>query len=92
MALAPPSEGSSKGLASKICSGAKRKRLVPLLTQQLTQEFGKGFDERNLCHVCAFFLIFPIRNPVRSELSWTHHQPTEPGAFSKITCRDAAKL
>lgn len=50
------------------------KRLMPLLAEQLTGEFGTGFDERNLRHMRAFFLAFPIWNAVRSELSWTHYR------------------
>lgn len=47
---------------------------MPLLAEQLTGEFGTGFDERNLRHMRAFFLAFPIWNAVRSELSWTHYR------------------
>lgn len=50
------------------------KRLLPQLGQSLAQEFGKGFDERNLRHMRAFFQSFPIWNTVRSELSWTHYR------------------
>lgn len=50
------------------------KRLLPELAQVLTQEFGKGFDERNLRNMRAFFQSFPIWNAVRSELSWTHYR------------------
>lgn len=50
------------------------KRLLPQLGQALVQEFGKGFDERNLRHMRAFFQCFPIWNAVRSELSWTHYR------------------
>lgn len=50
------------------------KRLLPMLAEQLTREFGKGFDERNLRHMRAFFQCFPIWNAVRSELSWTHYR------------------
>lgn len=50
------------------------KRLLPLLAAHLTSEFGKGFDERNLRHMRAFFQAFPIWNAVRSELSWTHYR------------------
>ena len=50
------------------------KRLLPQLGQSLAQEFGKGFDERNLRHMRAFFQSFPIWNAVRSELSWTHYR------------------
>ena len=47
-------------------------RLLPRLAERLTAEFGKGFDERNLWHMCRFYRAFPILNAVRTELSWTH--------------------
>jgi predicted nuclease of restriction endonuclease-like (RecB) superfamily len=50
------------------------KRLLPDLALALTTEFGKGFDERNLRHMRAFYLAFPIWDAVRSELSWTHYR------------------
>ena len=50
------------------------KRLVPRLAETLAREFGKGFDERNLRHMRAFFQAFPIWNAVRTELSWTHYR------------------
>lgn len=50
------------------------KRLLPDLGEALTREFGKGFDERNLRNMRAFFQNFPIRNALRSELSWTHYR------------------
>jgi hypothetical protein len=49
-------------------------RLLADLADGLTREFGKGFDERNLRNMRAFFLNFPIRNALRSELSWTHYR------------------
>lgn len=48
------------------------KRLLSRLSETLTQDFGKGFDDRNLRHMRAFYLAFPIWNAVRTELSWTH--------------------
>lgn len=49
-------------------------RLLPLLAKSLTVEFGKGFDARSLRHFRQFYLSFPIRNALRSELSWTHYR------------------
>jgi predicted nuclease of restriction endonuclease-like (RecB) superfamily len=49
-------------------------RLLPRLAERLTAEFGKGFDERNLWHMCRFYRAFPILNAVRTELSWTHYR------------------
>lgn len=50
------------------------KRLLPRLAQELTEEFGKGFDDRNLRNMRAFYVAFPIWNAVRTELSWTHYR------------------
>ena len=44
------------------------------LSQQLTLEFGKGFDERNLRNIRSFFKAFPIWYALRTELSWTHYR------------------
>lgn len=49
-------------------------KLLPGLAGLLTAEFGKGFDERNLWNMCAFYRAFPILNALRSELSWTHYR------------------
>jgi hypothetical protein len=48
--------------------------LLKYLSERLTQEFGKGFDESNLRLIRQFYLIFPIRDAVRHELSWTHYR------------------
>lgn len=50
------------------------KAVLKILSMQLTPEFGKGFDERNLNNIRAFYLAFPIWNAVRTELSWTHYR------------------
>ena len=50
------------------------KGLLTDLAMQLTKEFGKGFDSRNLRHMRAFYNTFPIWNAVRTELSWTHYR------------------
>lgn len=50
------------------------KKLLANLANGLTVEFGKGFDERNLRHMRAFYQSFPIWNALRSELSWTHYR------------------
>ncbi|MDQ0638566.1 putative nuclease of restriction endonuclease-like (RecB) superfamily [Pedobacter sp. W3I1] len=44
------------------------------LSNQLTLEFGKGFDESNLRNIRSFYKSFPIRDAVRHELSWTHYR------------------
>ncbi|WP_212005199.1 YhcG family protein [Chitinophaga sp. HK235] len=48
--------------------------LIKELAKHLTEEFGKGFDERELRRMRQFFLTFPIRDALRPELSWTHYR------------------
>ncbi|MFI3238688.1 MAG: PDDEXK nuclease domain-containing protein [Lachnospiraceae bacterium] len=50
------------------------KKLLEYLSEQLTKEFGKGFAVRNLRHMRQFYLAFPIRNTLCSELSWSHYR------------------
>ncbi len=50
------------------------KQLLSRLAESLTREFGKGFDERNLRNMRAFFQHFPNWSAVRSGLSWTHYR------------------
>ena len=65
-----------QGGASRAAYG---KRLLGDLAESLTAEFGKGFDERNLRHMRAFYAGFPIWNALRTELSWTHYpRPAAP--------------
>ena len=48
--------------------------LLQGLAERLTADFGKGFDARNLRFMRQFYLAFPIRNALRTELSWTHYR------------------
>jgi predicted nuclease of restriction endonuclease-like (RecB) superfamily len=48
--------------------------LLKELSQKLTADFGKGFDERELRRMRQFYQTFPIRDAVRPELSWTHYR------------------
>lgn len=66
------------------------KFLLKELSEKLTNEFGKGFSERNLRNFRQFYLTFSIRHAVRTEsqdtqisvykpqlrqeLSWTHYR------------------
>jgi len=50
------------------------KQLLKQLSVQLSEEFGKGFDERNLRNMRSFYLALPKWNAVRTELSWTHYR------------------
>ena len=59
--------------------------VIATLAKRLTQDLGRGFDERNLWYMRRFHLAFPILNAARSEspdsnmalgaeLSWTHYR------------------
>ena len=50
------------------------KSLIKRLSVQLTEEFGSGFDERNLRNMRLFYTRFPNWNALRSELTWTHYR------------------
>lgn len=63
-------EHEQEGLAR----AAYGERVLADLAERLTAEFGKGFDERNLRNMRQVFQAFPIRNALRSELSWTHYR------------------
>jgi predicted nuclease of restriction endonuclease-like (RecB) superfamily len=49
-------------------------QLIQTLSQRLTRDFGKGFDQSNLFHMKAFFLAYPKVDALRRELSWTHYR------------------
>ncbi|MDO8304128.1 MAG: PDDEXK nuclease domain-containing protein, partial [Sedimentisphaerales bacterium] len=44
------------------------------LSQKLTAEFGKGFDESNLRNIRQFYLSYLNCDALRHELSWTHYR------------------
>lgn len=48
--------------------------LIKELARRLVQDYGKGFNERNLWYVRSFYLGFPKVNALRSELTWTHYR------------------
>lgn len=50
------------------------KQQLEQLSARLTEEFGKGFDVRNLRNMRSFFQAFPNRYALRTELSWTHYR------------------
>ena len=50
------------------------KAVLKNLSNQLMREFGKGYDERNLNNMRAFYTAFSIWDAVRTELSWTHYR------------------
>lgn len=50
------------------------KFILKELSSVLNNEFGKGFDERELRRMRQFYLTFPIRDSLRPELTWTHYR------------------
>lgn len=48
--------------------------ILKSLTERLIKDFGKGFDYSNLKNMRQFYLVFPIGDALRSELSWTHYR------------------
>ena len=62
----------------EVCGESERasygKQLIVFLSEKLTLEFGKGFDESNLRRMRKFFMLFPIRDTLRPELSWSHYR------------------
>jgi len=50
------------------------KHQLEQLSTALTEDYGKGFDTRNLRNMRSFYLCYPIWNAVRTELNWTHYR------------------
>lgn len=44
------------------------------LSDKLTTDFGRGFDESNLRNIRQFYLSYPKCDALRHELSWTHYR------------------
>jgi predicted nuclease of restriction endonuclease-like (RecB) superfamily len=50
------------------------KFLIKNLSEKLSEDLGKGFDQSNLRYMRLFYNLFPIRDALRHELSWTHYR------------------
>lgn len=50
------------------------KYIIEGLSKALVEDFGKGFSSPNLRNFRQFYVTFPIRYALRSELSWTHYR------------------
>lgn len=50
------------------------KGLLQFLSDKLTAEFGKGFTVANLRNMRQFYLAYPKRYTLCSELSWSHYR------------------
>ncbi|MFH1189375.1 MAG: PDDEXK nuclease domain-containing protein [Candidatus Omnitrophota bacterium] len=67
-------------------------RLLETISTKLSDDFGKGFDARNLFYMRQFYLSYPKLNALRSELSWTHYrilmrvEKPEARSFYEIEC------
>ena len=48
--------------------------LIKELSTQLTNDFGRGFDESSLRRMRQFYTLFPKRATVSHELSWSHYR------------------
>lgn len=68
--------------------GAERaaygKHLLKALAEKLTEDFGKGFDERELRKMRQFYTYFQKRDTLRPELSWSHYRRA--GRILRPTC------
>jgi predicted nuclease of restriction endonuclease-like (RecB) superfamily len=49
-------------------------RALERLGRALSTEFGRGFAEGSLRNMRQFYLTYPNRSAVRSELGWTHYR------------------
>lgn len=67
-----------RAIAEEELRGAVRadygKQAIQVLSKRLSTEFGKGFDRSNLWHMRTFYVMFPILDAVRRELTWTHYR------------------
>ena len=48
-------------------------KVLENLSEKLTKEFGRGFSLRNLRTMRKFYCLFPIRQTLSAELSWSHY-------------------
>ena len=49
-------------------------KLIEKLSIELTNEYGSGFDKRNLWLMKQFYTYYSKVNSVSSQLSWTHYK------------------
>jgi predicted nuclease of restriction endonuclease-like (RecB) superfamily len=50
------------------------KGLLKYLSERLKAEYGKGYDESSLRKMRKFYAMFPIRDSLSPELTWTHYR------------------
>src|SRR3954447_23369267 len=49
-------------------------RALERLAHVLSTEFGRGFNERSLRNMRQFYLAYPIRSTLRTELTWSQYR------------------
>ncbi|MEW5758778.1 MAG: PDDEXK nuclease domain-containing protein [Candidatus Omnitrophota bacterium] len=49
-------------------------KLLGIIADRLSMDFGKGFDESNLRNIRFFYITYPKCDALRHELSWTHYR------------------
>ena len=59
--------------------------LIVSLTKDMTERFGKGFSERNLRNMRAFYLNFPIRQTVSAESIEKRKSQIPPGKSETLS-------
>ena len=54
--------------------GTYGKRIIDVLSQKLTNEFGNGFSYVSIRRMRRFYEYYPNWSTVSTELSWAHYQ------------------
>lgn len=54
--------------------GTYGKRIIDVLSQKLTNEFGNGFSSVSIRRMRRFYEYYPNWSTVSTELSWAHYQ------------------
>ncbi len=53
--------------------GEYGKHILEFISEKLTKEFGKGYTVSNLKNMRQFYRVFPNRQTLSSDLSWSHY-------------------
>jgi len=59
--------------------------LIVRLAKDMTERFGRGFSERNLRNIRAFYLNFPIRQTLSAESTEEQKSKTLPGKSETVS-------
>lgn len=62
----------------EVCGESDRaaygKQVINYISERLTAEFGRGYSVQGLRNMRQFYMAFPNRATLRSELSWSHYR------------------